>query len=198
MKTHTPSPARNRFPTIAPLPGTGLPRTVLLCMLALICTVALTAAKPVPPVGREPTGSESWEDVGMLRGFEAPEHVWSAGSRGVQLKAAAGDAVVAPADGVVSFVGKVAGRPVVAIQLPSGWRTTVEPVDASVSKGDRVTAGERIGTVATGGPCDQRCVHWGLKTGSGANVLYKDPRTLLSEQPSVLWPDADTPPGSEP
>ncbi|WP_350223351.1 M23 family metallopeptidase [Pseudoglutamicibacter albus] len=103
----------------------------------------------------------------MLRGFEAPEHAWSAGSRGVQLKAAAGDAVVAPADGVVSFAGKVAGRPVVAIQLPSGWRTTVEPVDASVRKGDRVTAGERIGTVATGGPCDQRCVHWGLKQVAG-------------------------------
>ena len=180
MKTRTLSP--------------GTLRSVLLCVLLAVSAVTLTAAKPVPPIGHEPTGSETWEDVGMLRGFEAPEQVWSAGTRGVQLKAAKGDAVVAPVDGVVSFVGKVAGRPVIAIRLPSGWRTTIEPVDATVTKGQHVTAGERIGTVASGGPCDQRCVHWGLKTGSGANVTYKDPRTLLSKQPSVLWPDANTPP----
>lgn len=131
----------------------------------------------------------------MLRDYDPPEVKWQAGHRGVDLRAAPGDEVVAPAAGTVSFAGSVGGRPTVAIEVGGGWRTTLEPVTASVDVGDEVGAGTVIGVVARGGHCDGRCVHWGLRAGRGGDERYRDPRTLVADlRPSVLYIDAHTPP----
>ena len=105
--------------------------------------------------------------------FERPRSEWGPGHRGVDLWGQEGDAVVSPGAGVVTFAGMVAGRGVVVILHPSGLRSTLEPVTASVTVGEQVRAGEEVGTVAlTGSHCAPRaCLHWGVRRGAE----YVDP-----------------------
>lgn len=115
------------------------------------------------------------------RAFDAPTQDWLPGHRGVDLRAPAGTAVSAPADGVVAFAGMVAGRPVLSVDHvdphdPTGTvRTTYEPVTAAVSRGDRTSAGQTIGTVADATHCDRGCLHWGARRGRS----YVDPMSFL-------------------
>ena len=75
--------------------------------LLLLCCPPATAY--VDPASGKPNPAR------VLRGFEAPEQKWSPGHRGVDMALAVGSPVVAAEDGVVAFVGTVAGKPVVSI-----------------------------------------------------------------------------------
>lgn len=122
------------------------------------------------------------------REFDAPEARWAAGHRGVDLAAAVGAAVAAPADGRVTFAGTVVDRGVVTVTHPDGRRSSLEPVVASVAVGDAVAAGDVVGTVQdVAGHCAPRaCLHWGVREGD----RYVDPLGLLPERgPVVLLPD---------
>jgi murein DD-endopeptidase MepM/ murein hydrolase activator NlpD len=135
---------------------------------------------------------------GVVRPFEAPEHEWGAGHRGVDLVAPEGSGVRSPGPGVVTFAGQVARRGVVVVTHPDGLRTSLEPVAASVPVGTAVAAGSPIGMVessrADGGGttpnhCEPRsCVHWGVRRAE----RYLDPLSLLTPQPIVLLPDPPT------
>ncbi len=118
--------------------------------------------------------------------FDPGPYRWSPGHRGVDLLATPGQLVRAAAPGVVSFVGVIAGRGVVAVTHPSGVRTTYEPVAATVRMGDLVAAGSPIGTVAgSPGHCSPRtCLHWGALHGQD----YLDPLMLLGVIRPVLLP----------
>ncbi|WP_309135089.1 M23 family metallopeptidase [Cellulomonas sp.] len=119
------------------------------------------------------------------RAFEAPPEPWAAGHRGVDLPAPAGARVLAPADGVVTFAGPVAGRGVVTVLHPDGRRSSLEPLTPAVTAGDRVRAGDTLGTAADGGHCVGTCVHWGVREGE----RYVDPWALLpGAGPVVLLP----------
>ncbi|MFB8248374.1 murein hydrolase activator EnvC family protein [Streptomyces sp. NPDC055952] len=154
------------------------------------------AADPsVPALGRVwPVGSRP----PVLRGWEPPTTVYAAGHRGVDLTAPPGAPVRAVAAGTVSFAGRVAGKGVVAVELTGTGdpplRTTYEPVTASVEKGDAVTAGQVIGTVAaTGSHCTAGCVHWGLRRGEAyLDPLSLLPPWLLHRGPSRLLPVPDS------
>lgn len=123
----------------------------------------------------------------LVRGFAAPPVRWAAGHRGVDLAADAGSAVVAPADGTVTFAGTVAGRGVVTVAHADGRRSSLEPVDPTVTVGQRLAAGEALGTVSREGRhCAAPCLHWGVREG----LDYLDPITLLpGGGPVVLLPD---------
>jgi len=123
----------------------------------------------------------------LVRGFAAPPARWAAGHRGVDLAADAGSAVLAPADGTVAFAGAVAGRGVVTVAHADGRRSSLEPVDPTVTVGQRVAAGEALGTVSQEGwHCTAPCLHWGVREG----LDYLDPITLLpGGGPVVLLPD---------
>jgi hypothetical protein len=54
-------------------------------------------------------------------------------------------------------------------------RTTYEPVEASVARGDEVAAGEALGAVEPTGSHCAGCLHWGLLRGE----VYLDPLSLL-------------------
>lgn len=112
----------------------------------------------------------------VVRGFDRPEREWSAGHRGVDLLGEYGESVHAALGGTVSFSGTIAGRGVVVLDHGS-FRTTYEPVRASVRRRDRVAAGAVIGTLQRGlSHCAPRsCLHWGLIE----NDSYRDPLTLL-------------------
>ena len=145
----TGTPAAAGAPAPAPVPAPSATAT----------TASATAATAAQPAWTWPVGPPRQ----LLRPFEAPASRYAAGHRGIDLVAAEGDSVRAPADGVVTFVGTVVDRPVVSIQHGNDLLSSFEPVAASVSEGDRVRAGQVIGSVATGAHCTARCVHFGVR-----------------------------------
>lgn len=117
----------------------------------------------------------------VLRAFEPPAHDWLAGHRGVDLRATPGTPVKAAAAGRVAFVGRVVDRDVIVVDH-GGVRTTYEPVAAEVAAGTALQRGQPIGTIANGGHCNQRCLHWGaIREGD-----YVDPILLVSGYRPVL------------
>ncbi|MCH8612893.1 peptidoglycan DD-metalloendopeptidase family protein [Arsenicicoccus dermatophilus] len=161
-------------PLVAPArtadPGTSLP------------TPPVAATAPAPPVARTRWVSPVTPPV-VLHPFVAPAHRWSPGHRGVDLALPVDGQVRAAGAGVVAFAGKVAGRPVVAVDH-TGIRTTYESVRPVVSVGRTVAAGELLGTLAGPGHCPQGCLHWGALQGEN----YLDPMSLLAPPEIVLLP----------
>lgn len=160
--------------------------------------VGLAPAAPPTASCRQlttPRSGWSWPvdpPVSVLAVFDPPELRWGAGHRGIDLAAAVGESIRAPADGVVSFAGSVAGRPVLVVAHAGGLRSTFEPVLAGVAVGQQVSRGSVVGSLdGTPGHCPARaCVHWGVLRGE----VYLDPLAMLCGQ-VVLKPMADGSPG---
>lgn len=94
--------------------------------------------------------------------------------------------------GRVTVAGHVAGRPLIVVAHADDIRTTYLPVQPYVSVGDRVKAGDLIGTVVDQGPvehCVVTCLHWGARRGEN----YIDPQSLVNPSwlsgPIVLLPE---------
>lgn len=146
-----------------------------LVWLGVAAPTAAAAAVGVPPVPGAVVGA-----------FDPPAVAWASGHRGVDVAADAGTTVVAPADGIVSFAGLVAGRPVLVV-THGDTRTTLEPVVATVAVGTRVAAGQQVGVLEAGHACAAAsCLHWGLRRGEE----YLDPLGLLVAHEVRLLPDA--------
>ncbi|MBD7918886.1 M23 family metallopeptidase [Cellulomonas sp. Sa3CUA2] len=128
------------------------------------------------------------EPVQLLRGFDPPPRPWLAGHRGVDLVTTPGATVRAPAAGVVTFAGAVAGRGVVSVLHDDGRRSSLEPVGDPVGAGTRVVAGDPLGTVdgpVHDGALGVPALHWGVREGD----TYVDPWALLPGRgPVVLLP----------
>lgn len=120
--------------------------------------------------------------VRILRGYVAPAHPYGPGHRGVDL---AGTEVRAPADGVVAFVGTVAGRGVITIDHGGGLVSSYEPVVSELAAGDHVTQGQPLATVSEGGHTAPASVHLGVRL----DGEYINPLRLLGGVPrAVLLP----------
>ncbi|MDR0627147.1 MAG: M23 family metallopeptidase [Bifidobacteriaceae bacterium] len=139
-------------------------------------------------VATEPeAGTFGWplvEPVVVVRPFDLPVQPWLAGHRGVDLLAAAGSAVLAPAAGSVSFNGWIVDRHVLVIRHGE-LASTLEPVLSDLAVGDLVRRGESVGTLAGGEAwhCPD-CLHWGVRRGE----QYLDPTLLVEPRPrAVLW-----------
>ena len=156
---------------------------VLTVLAALLLPSSASAAAPADadPVGVWPLVPEPE----VVRGFDPPDDPWGAGHRGVDLLGSAGQVVRSALPGTVSWAGLLAGRGVVVVDHGS-TRTTYEPVDATVSAGDRVDAGDRIGRLSpVGSHCLPRtCLHWGWIDGE----TYLDPLRLVGAGPVRLLP----------
>ncbi|WP_026189596.1 M23 family metallopeptidase [Salinispora mooreana] len=135
-----------------------------------------------PPTFRWPLPGES----PVVRRFDPPPQPWLPGHRGVDLAADAGAPVLAAGDGVVTFAGAVAGRPVLTVTHAAGLRTTYEPVHSDVEVGTPVLAGVPIGLLRAGHPgcLAPACLHWGLRRGD----TYLDPLALLGRGSVRLLP----------
>ncbi|TFD19104.1 murein hydrolase activator EnvC [Cryobacterium sp. TMS1-13-1] len=136
-------------------------------MLLILLGSPVATASAVPPAVVTPA-ADGWrwplpEPHRVIAPFIAPVTPYAAGHRGIDLTAQTGDTVLAPHDGVVSFAGVVVDRPVLSLTQAGDLITTVEPVLALVAEGDRVQAGQQIGTVATGGHCPPGCLHLGIR-----------------------------------
>lgn len=123
----------------------------------------------------------------VQRRFAVGPAPWSPGHRGVDLAAAPGASVRAPASGTVHFAGMLAGRPVLSIDHGNGLISSVEPVVSSVRRGQPVAAGQVLGRLG-GGPthCPGSCLHWGVRR----DGRYIDPLLLVAAArgPAVLLP----------
>ncbi|WP_169746480.1 M23 family metallopeptidase [Demequina phytophila] len=122
--------------------------------------------------------------------FVAPRAPWAAGHRGIDLRAATGQPVLSPGDGVIAFSGPVVDRGVVTVDHGGGVVTSLEPVEHSPPAGTEVRSGEAIAVVGEdAGHCAPvTCVHWGVRV----NGEYRDPLDLLAGfGPVVLLPLPD-------
>jgi murein DD-endopeptidase MepM/ murein hydrolase activator NlpD len=139
-----------------------------------VVPVPAVAAVPAPDGRLDPP----LQPPTVLVTFTAPPDRYGAGHRGVDLAAAPGDPVRAPAAGVVVFAGRLVDRGVLSIDHGGGLRTSLEPVSASVVAGARVTVGQVIATVQAGHPrcVPAVCLHWGVRL----DAEYLDPMTLLA------------------
>jgi murein DD-endopeptidase MepM/ murein hydrolase activator NlpD len=148
--------------------------------ITTVLSVVLALFPPVPPA------TWAWPTEGrqsIVRDFVAPATPWGPGHRGLDL-AAAGNRIFAPVAGVISFSGRVANRGVITITTAQGWLVSMEPVEAIVANGARVSSGELIAWLAPG-HCVNMCVHLGLRV----DGRYRSPRLHLGMlQRSVLLP----------
>jgi murein DD-endopeptidase MepM/ murein hydrolase activator NlpD len=112
-----------------------------------------------------------WPVLGeVTRGFNPPANNYGIGHRGIDIASPAGSTVRSAADGTVSWVGTIAGVPMLTVTHADGLRSTYQPVTASVAKGDTVVAGQPIGTLQAGHSVPD-CLHLGLRSGE----QYLDP-----------------------
>jgi len=119
----------------------------------------------------------------LARPYLAPPTPYGAGHRGIDIRAPSTE-VLAPAAGIVHFVGFVVNRPVLSIEHPGGFLSSYEPVTSSLSKGDPVARGQPIGELLAG-HCAQPCLHFGVRLGGE----YVSPLLLLGGVPrAVLLP----------
>lgn len=182
------------------------PTTVLIRRLGLSLVVALGT---VPALSAAVAGAPAPDPVGVwplapptevVATFDPPDDPWGAGHRGVDLAGSPGQPVRAALPGRVAFAGRLAGRGVVVVEhgatRTTYTRTTYEPVTASLTVGDPVAAGERIGTLEVlGSHCAPAvCLHWGWLRGE----TYLDPLRLVGATPVRLLPLwRDRPVGAE-
>lgn len=158
--------------------GAGSPSAAAVAATDKPAIARAVSTQPNQPSSVEPALSAaarwSWPVAGrrvVARAFLAPPHAYGPGHRGIDLRAddaaansAGGAAVVlAPADGVVAFVGTVVDRSLVTLDHGNGLVSTLEPVDASVAHGQRVTRGEAVGLLSGGGHASAGTLHVGVR-----------------------------------
>ncbi|QUH04492.1 M23 family metallopeptidase [Saccharopolyspora erythraea] len=160
---------------------------LLVTATLLTCTAAFSAppltfsyrsADPLPPPVRF-----GWPIAGapqVTRPFEAPDHAYGPGHRGVDLTGDVGQAVLAAGPGLALYAGPLADRNLVSIEHPGGLRTTYEPVTPNVAVGQQVVRGQQIGTLDAGhlectASPPKTCLHWGARR----RTVYLDPLSLL-------------------
>lgn len=161
---------------------------VVLVVVSMFMTSSGAAvASPLPP-SSDASPRWRWPVEGaraVIAPYRAPAHTYGAGHRGVDIGAAAGAGVFAPADGVVAFRGSVVDRPLLTIEHDDGLVTTFEPLRSALTPGDKVSAGQEIGSVDAGGHAPSGALHLGVRR-DGA---YINPMLLLGDVPrAVLLP----------
>jgi hypothetical protein len=135
----------------------------------------------------------SWPvDGPVLQPFAYDEsHPYAAGQhRGIDIGAeAAGEQVVAPAAGVVTFAGSVpTSGECVTIETPDGYSATLTHLGSIlVAKGASVAEGSPVGTIGPSGTpeFDRPYVHLGIRVASDPEG-YVDPLGLLPPPPQSV------------
>jgi murein DD-endopeptidase MepM/ murein hydrolase activator NlpD len=157
------------------------------CRLAALAAVVVGLMLPAFPsiaATSPPVGSWTWPIEGrVVRGFEPPPTPFSAGHRGIDIAAAFGTPVHAPADGVVSFSGFVAGELFLTIDHGDGYRSTDSWLgQVLVRKGTAVKRGD---VIALSGRGDPKVAVENLMFGVRIGDDYIDPLTVLTPQSAV-------------
>ncbi|MFN2544310.1 MAG: murein hydrolase activator EnvC [Actinomycetota bacterium] len=151
---------------------------------AATATLWALASSPAPAETSPPAGSWIRPVRGpVIRGFEPPPTPFSPGHRGIDVATPFGTPVRAPADGVVTFAGTVAGAIFVTIDHADGYRSTSSWLAQSlVAKGQSVRAGDVVALSGHGHPeIETAHLHFGVRLGDD----YVDPLPLLATESVV-------------
>ena len=154
----------------------------------ILLPLAVIAVAVAPGRAGAVQGGWPWPVIGpVLRGYEPPAGPYGPGHRGVDIGAVVGTPILAPADGVVSFAGKVGGQLFVTVDHGGGLSSTYSWLSAAlVHKNDAVIQGSVLGLTGTGHPGSiTPHLHFGVKL----NGAYVDPFDLISDGSVVdlIW-----------
>jgi hypothetical protein len=148
------------------------PSAALVAIVVVLAIATAVAASPAR-VGAAPAAYRPPVPGPIAERFAPPAERWQAGNRGVDYAPAPGSAVVASADGEVTFAGQVGGALHVTVTHPDGLRTSYSFLASlDVRKGAQVRAGDQLGTAGTD-------LHFGVRAPDGT---YLDPEALLAGQ----------------
>jgi Peptidase family M23 len=165
--------------------------------------VALLPVLVALQVGVQPALAWTWPvDGPVLRPFVLGDDPYAAGQhRGIDVGAAAGAPVRAPAGGNVSFAGTVpGGGRTVTIRTAEGYAVTLLHLGSvGVSRGAVLLEGEVLGSVGPSGDAevDGPYVHLGVRLAGDPNG-YVDPLGLLPARPVAEDPAEQPVPADEP
>jgi len=144
----------------------------------IVVLAAASLLSLMPLAGVRAAGTWTWPVVGpVVRGFDPPASPFGSGHRGIDIAAPIGTPVRAPAPGVVTFAGNVAGRLYVTIDHGGGVLSTASFLSrVSVRKGDLVAQGQVVALSGTGHAGDvSPDLHFGIRL----NGQYVDPLDYL-------------------
>jgi murein DD-endopeptidase MepM/ murein hydrolase activator NlpD len=151
--------------------------------IVLPLVLGLSVPGPTAILAAEPTRTPwDWPVVGpILRPFDPPEDPYGSGHRGIDIAAAVGTPVLAPADGTVAFAGPVGGQLFVTLDHGGGLTSTYSWLSAvEVRRGQAVPRGARLGLTGSGHPGGP-VPH--LHLGAKLDDAYVDPLSLLGPAP---------------
>lgn len=181
MRSEPPSPREATRPARRPM--------VVCSLLAVLSAVSIVWCLGA-------AGATAWRwplqpRPAVLSRFAPPAQAWDAGRRGVELAAAVGEPVRAPAAGIIVFAGVVAGIPTVSVDHGE-LVSTYQPVLAAASRGTPVTAGAVLGRVQDlPRLCGaSTCLRWGVYVDGSSPRRYADPLALVGAAPVRLLPPA--------
>ncbi|MEN9954362.1 MAG: hypothetical protein RLZZ41_26 [Actinomycetota bacterium] len=167
------------------------PQRIAALQLAGFLTLSLTWLVPSPGLGSQPTWSSPLVGSELVSSYRSPETPYATGHRGVDYRVTLGQGVFAPADGTVSFVGKVVDRPVVSLSHQGNLVSSFEPVCSSLVVGQEFSKGDLVGEVCEADQeyiqhcAESLCLHFSTRKDGG----YLSPLWLTGElAPSVLLP----------
>jgi murein DD-endopeptidase MepM/ murein hydrolase activator NlpD len=144
------------------------------CASVVVVAAVFGGSGPASAAGTWP-----WPVTGpVIRGYDPPNSPYGSGHRGIDIGAAYGTPIVAPAAGTVSFSGKVGGYLFLTIQHGGGVASIYSWVSAlSVKKNDVVRAGQVVALTGQGHPgSDVTHLHFAVKL----NGAYVNPLDYLS------------------
>jgi peptidase M23-like protein len=177
-------------------------RAILLILLLILKTFACRIVLPLAVLLTWAPAAYAWSwpvRGPVLQPFVYDEsHPYASGQhRGIDIGAdAAGEQVVAPAAGTVSFAGSVpTNGECVTIQTPDGYTATLTHLGTLlVAKGASVEEGQAVATVGPSGTpeFDRPYVHLGIRTTADPNG-YLDPLGLLPPPAPQNAPAQSTP-----
>jgi hypothetical protein len=151
---------------------------VRVCCSCLVGALALALA-PAPAGAAEPPATTWVRPVAgaVARPFAPPAHRFGPGHLGVDFASRPGAPVHAAGAGTVTIAGSVAGARHVVVAHAGGLRTSYSFLaSVHVHKGDRVRAGDVVGTSGgTGENHSANVFHFGLRVGRE----YVDPMLLF-------------------
>ena len=151
-----------------------------LFLLVIASTLAVSPANSsvqVLPLAM-PLAFQGPEDT--INHYIAPMSEYGEGHRGIDLATQIGEPVLSPADGEISFVGKVGYRNVISVRFGNSLTASLEPVCSELVEGTYVLKGEDIGLVCEPDPeylwhCSEICLHFGTRSEAG----YFSPLALI-------------------
>jgi hypothetical protein len=153
---------------------------LMLVLASVACAIAL--ARPAPALAAWPLESGGSITLAFGATYQSADTTSSSIHHGVDIAARAGERVLAPLSGTVSFTGRVpavGGGTVTAVTLatPQGPLTLMPLASLGVHKGDSIAEGTEVGTLAATGDASSpgSHLHVGLRRGD----LYVDPAAVL-------------------